>query len=654
MPLVDIAVTVRGMPSIPQPFQLVEITTPLAAILATSCLWAALFLATRLVLRAINGIDSAFARVTATMLVGAAATAVVLYHLLIWSFVVMNGHLPSPDVIVFVLDNLARVPQHVLQTAPMLAVAAVVASALTAGAMLRQIAISDRSTPSQTFARQVTYIATLLAIWHVGGSAAPLAAPGSTLLGREPGRIEEARLRLQLESLPRRDQSAGTAPDRPLQVPVIVILVESLRHDLLHSNPEAVPFIKSMYESHTGFSRAYATASHSNLSDLAFWYSQYPLRGNGMEGFPVDAPWRGESLFDIFKTHGYKTAYISSQNERWGGMLNWLQTHAVDYFFHSESFEGNTWENFDDSAGLGGMIKRGLAQAGKVEDSATLEVARNWIDTLQEGEPFFLGMNLQNTHFSYVLTPGASQPYQPSDLGFRAVYYRWPEAKSSTVRNRYLNSVLNVDQLLGGFADYLRSRGLWDRALVVVLGDNGEAFYEHGFGNHSGPMYDEVVRTLAFLKPPAGMQLPVGTGERPVSHIDIAATIPDLVGIPRPWSFQGRSLANQDCAERDIFMYSNALVRQYGIVSWPLKLLITEFPTRSEELFDLTSDPEERTNLVEARPADTRRLRQALSNWIDLQRKYYREAAYVERIPPHFCLETLSGGHQGRLQLTGM
>jgi hypothetical protein len=30
--------------------------------------------------------------------------------------------------------------------------------------------------------------------------------------------------------------------------PVIVILAESLRHDLLETNPEAIPFIREMYE----------------------------------------------------------------------------------------------------------------------------------------------------------------------------------------------------------------------------------------------------------------------------------------------------------------------------------------------------------------------------------------------------------------------
>jgi arylsulfatase A-like enzyme len=419
-----------------------------------------------------------------------------------------------------------------------------------------------------------------------------------------------------------------------------VILVESLRHDLLATNPEAIPFIRRMSEENVGFEYPYATASHSNLTDLAFWFSQYPLKGSGKEGFPPDAEWRGDSLFDLFKKYGYRTAYISSQNELWGGMINWLKTPSVDYYFDSESYQGETWENYDDIAGLGGMIRRGIAHAGKVEDSETLAVARRWIEGLGGAQDFFLGMNLQNTHFSYVLSPGAAQPYQPSDLGFRAVYYNWPKDQATNVRNRYLNSVHDVDSLLAGFAQFLKAKGLWEECLFVVVGDNGEAFYEHGFGNHSGPMYEEAVRTLAFMKLPASSSLPNQTVYRPVSHIDIAATIPDVLGIPRPWSFQGRSVFSAECLERSVYMYSNAIVRQYGVVTWPWKYLITTSPRPSEELFNLRDDPQEKSNLVIARATEAAALKDSIFGWATLQEAYYSDEFYKQKAAPDHCYDS--------------
>lgn len=607
-------------------------------LLASLLYWVALFVFARLWSLRVDRLQPGLMRASAAALLVLAILTVVYYHLLLWSFIAANGHAPSAENLVFLADNVSRVPQHVLQTAPLMVLGSLAVALLAAAVIHRALSrLPERATPRPAVAFAQGLV--LLSSWYVIGGAGAYRAPSYVLLDRDPQLVTDARVSLAFDALPARQAStpATPTPDGPRR-PVIVILVESLRFDLLETNPEAIPFFRRMYDEHLGLTRAYATASHSNLSDLAFWYSQYPLRGRGRENFPQDAEWRGVSLFELFKEHSYRTAYISSQNEGWGRMINWLDTPAIDFFFHSEDFRGETWENYDDTAGLGGLIKKGILQAGKIEDSQTLEIAKQWITSVPSGDAFFLGMNLQNTHFSYVTSPRAAQPYQPSDLGFRAVYYRWPAEHRGNVRNRYLNSVHDVDRLLGEFVEFLKQQGIWEECLFVVVGDNGEAFYEHGFGNHSGPMYEEVVRTLAFIKLPgsAGVERP--ELNRPVSHIDIAATIADVAQLPRPWSFQGRSILSADCRDRPVFMYANALVRQYGIISGPWKYLLTEFPTASEELYHLGDDPTESTNLLESgHRAQSDQLATSLRHWTGLQRRYYSEQGYLSKYPPDFC-----------------
>jgi len=568
----------------------------------------------------------------------ATVTVAMLCQLALWAFVGLNGHLPSAAAVVFLFDNLPLLPWHMAQAGLSVWVGLLAAAALGSFAIVRLATSCSVQRPprrrSVALLRGGVLVLASMTISIIGMYRAPGGANDATVVD-----VNHPDLILVMDSLP--DRSRPIEPDRTRALRarpnVVVVLVESLRHDLLATTPEAIPFLRDMYETHVGFSHAYATASHSNLSDLAFWFSQYPLRSPGKETFPRDADWRGVSLFDVFKSDGYETAYISSQNEMWGGMINWLETPTLDYFFDSESFDGETWENHDDLAGLAGLIRKGLAQAGKIEDSQTLELAKRWIDTRNRDRPFFLGMNLQNTHFSYVTTPGAAEPFQPSELDFRAVYYRWPEDKSTNVRNRYLNSVLNVDRLLEGFARFLQSRGLWDEVVFVVVGDNGEAFYEHGFGNHSGPMYDEVVRTLAVMKLPGSMGMDGSVVARPVSHIDISASIPEILGLARPWSFQGRSVFSEDCASRPVFLYSNAIVRQYGIIDWPWKYLVTEFPWRREELYDLARDPREAVDVAAGHRAELAGLRHSLARWMGLQQRYYADSAYRTKAAPDYC-----------------
>jgi arylsulfatase A-like enzyme len=636
LPFIDLAATAYVAPALRIDATGEALLRLLAALLASIFFWTGSYLLLRatLKLRARHS-RSHLARLLPAALYSCCA-GVLLYHLLWWSYVAANGQAPTPEALEFLRDNLRRIPEHILQTAPIIAVGTVAAALAGAFLLMRLVAASIRSRPAEKLLTETGGAVVLLFAWHVIGLAAAPNEPMASPMASAATTIDPARIQAALNDLPAREEpAAGTASAR--KRPVIVILVESLRHDLLTTNPEAIPFIRRMSEENVGFEYPYATASHSNLTDLAFWFAQYPLKGRGKEGFTGEAEWRGVSLFDLFQHHGYRTAYISSQNELWGGMINWLKTPSVDYYFDSESYQGATWENHDDVAGLGALIKRGIAHAGKVEDSETLAIARQWIEGLGGAQAFFLGMNLQNTHFSYVLSPAAEQPYQPSELGFRAVYYNWPEDQARNVRNRYLNSVHDVDSLLAGFVRFLKDKGLWDECLFVVVGDNGEAFYEHGFGNHSGPMYDEVVRTLAFIKLPASSTLPRERIYRPVSHIDIAATIPDVLGMPRPWSFQGRSVFSAGCLDRPVYMYSNAIVRQYGIVSWPWKYLVTLSPRPNEELFDLRNDPLEKSNLAGSGVDEAARLKESLFEWVTVQQTYYSDAVYRQKAAPDLC-----------------
>jgi arylsulfatase A-like enzyme len=188
---------------------------------------------------------------------------------------------------------------------------------------------------------------------------------------------------------------------------------------------------------------------------------------------------------------------------------------------------------------------------------------------------------------------------------------------------------------LNEFATTLKVMGIWDECLFVVLGDNGEAFYEHGFGNHSGPMNDEAVRTLVAIKPPFSMGLKNRRVDYPVSHIDIAATIPAMAGLPLPQSFQGIPL-HPDPAPlyRPVFMYANAFVRQYAVVQNHFKLLITEHPMQRTELYDLQQDPGETSDVAAQHPLQTANMLAQLLDWRATQTQYYQQRWFETRSPP--------------------
>jgi arylsulfatase A-like enzyme len=419
--------------------------------------------------------------------------------------------------------------------------------------------------------------------------------------------------------------------------PVIVILVESFRRDLLHMDPTPIPNLRRIAGQSIVFDKAYAASSHSDMADLSVWYARYPLRSPTFaRDYPVNAPWKGESAFAAYRAAGYHTAYISSQNERWGQMINWLRVPEVDHFFHSEDYHGDTWVNRDDRNGLVRYLEAKTATAGKVEDSETFRIAREWLDSLPDGgkRGFFLGINLQNTHFHYVVPEGSPEPFQPTVMDFPAVYYTWPESRVTDVRNRYLNAVYNLDAIIAGFVADLKRRGIWDECYFVVVGDSGEAFYEHGFGNHSGPAFDEVMRTFTFIKPPhAGRGTVV---QKPISHIDVIPTVMGMMAMEVPASMQGVPFAQSPPSPR-IFMVVAAMVKQTSVLHWPWKLMLNHYPALPPQLFNLEEDPAEKHNQAARRPEILESMDGDLRAWHGGQFSYYaRPEIFTKYGPPRW------------------
>lgn len=437
---------------------------------------------------------------------------------------------------------------------------------------------------------------------------------------------------------PRKTNNQGNWTSRQKKVPkspVVAVLVESLRHDLFKSEYNVIPFLKNLAEESLQFNYAYTPATHSNYADPAIWSSTYPLKSllfqkeltyPGVRSSPY-------TVFSAFHELGYKTAYISSQNEKWGNMIKCFDVPEIDHFWHSEDYHGNTWVNQDDLYGLVKLIESKVATAGKVEDSQTLDYAKKWVMNNHSDEiPFFLGLNLQNTHYPYVFPENGEQPFGPCELDFPTIYGSWPQSKKELVLARYRNAVWNVDKLLEDFVSFLKSEGIWNQCYFIVMSDSGEAFYEHGFANHSGPAHDEQARCLAIMKTPGNKH--TGHISSPISLIDIFPELLHLIGHQSPPEFQGLPVSRSLLEPRNVYIHSDVFVKQYTLVQWPYKLMYTVRPYVLTELFNLELDPKEANNLAMEHKEIAQKLFSELLVWIDGQIGYHTEKKYYENYYP--------------------
>jgi len=224
----------------------------------------------------------------------------------------------------------------------------------------------------------------------------------------------------------------------------------------------------------------------------------------------------------------------------------------------------------------------------------TLSLALDWI-TRQEGR-WFCWVHLFDPHI----------PYAP------------PEPFASRYSTRpYDGEVAFMDEQLGRFFAALGRTGALDRALVVVAGDHGEALGEHGEPTHGIFIYEATTHVPLLVHLPGQTQ-----GRRvagPVGLVDVAPTLRELLGLPRPAEVDGVSFApalrGEAAPPRSLYLesleglYSFGWAPLYGRVQEGWKLILAP----RVELYDLPKDPGERTNRAAVDLERTRRMRADLS-----------------------------------------
>jgi arylsulfatase A-like enzyme len=417
---------------------------------------------------------------------------------------------------------------------------------------------------------------------------------------------------------------------------VVLIQLEALRPDELAAGGSAlkvVPNIDNLAREGVVFNNNYSTATHSNYADIAPLSSQYPLRSRDTHVYPKSPSYPRVLIYDVLKRIGYRTAIISSQNENWGNMLNYLDTPGLDDLLHSDNFDGDTYVPKND-IGFFSMNKK----SGKVDDRATIDRAIGWIDRNGAG-PFGIFLNLQSSHFPYEVGPGFRRPFGPEAIDFEPRFSSLEPETIAPMRARYRDSLAYADQQIGRLFSALKERGLWEKTIVIVTGDNGEAFMEHGFSGHANRLYDENLKTALVVRQPGR---PPAVSNRLVQHVDIPPTILGCLGLPKHPAFQGIDLFNEpESPDREVFLVvQSPFAEEYGIVKAGVKYVFNPF-NDSERLFNLAADPGETRNIVAANADVARYLRARLDTWRAVQIEYYENASeHLVWFPPVLLTES--------------
>jgi choline-sulfatase len=182
----------------------------------------------------------------------------------------------------------------------------------------------------------------------------------------------------------------------------------------------------------------------------------------------------------------------------------------------------------------------------------------------------------------------------------------------SKARDLYDNEVHYTDQRLGELIDWTREQPWSKDTALVITSDHGEGFGENNHYRHAYELWEPLVKVpLIFCVP----------GARPRrlevrrSHIDLAPTLAELMGLKGDPPFRGHSLVPEifgaSVPERRIVLdlpRSDLMDRRRSVIEKDEKI-IAFGDDRLFRLYDLARDPLENNDLAKSDPARLERMK---------------------------------------------
>lgn len=203
-----------------------------------------------------------------------------------------------------------------------------------------------------------------------------------------------------------------------------------------------------------------------------------------------------------------------------------------------------------------------------------------------------------------------------------AAYESHPEVTSfgTDPEALYDGEIEFTDLHLGRLFSELKAKGLYDKTVIVVTGDHGEGFGEHGVFFHGYHLYSAQTKVPLIVRVPG---LAPRRASAPAGHIDIIPTLVNLAGGQPAPEMMGRSLvdvlAGKDLP-RVIFQqlsFENNNEKRGG-TDGACHVIYNVSPDPSWEVYRVDRDPLETVDLStdSSECASTRR---AVEKWYDAE-----------------------------------
>ena len=426
--------------------------------------------------------------------------------------------------------------------------------------------------------------------------------------------------------------TSAVKADRPN---ILFILTDDQRYDEIgFLNPVLqTPSMDALAAEGVHFSNAFVTTALCSPSRASILTGQM-MHNHGVVDNNRPLP-EGLELFPArLQAAGYQTAFVGKWHM--GGEVSeprpefdyWASFPGQGTYYPQNAFGGTTMLNVNGKQ---------VAQQGYITDELT-DYLVDFLENRDPEKPFFAYLSHKAVHAMFEPAERHQNQYSDTDIklgeppapdadvplwvlnqrnswhGSEFPYHS--ELPLKEFKRQYHRTLSAVDDSIGLVRQWLKDNGLAENTVVMLMGDNGFMFGEHGLIDKRNA-YEESMRVPLLVAAPGRFEAGQVV-DKMVANIDIAPTILSLAGVAAPEHYDGmsfvelpRSVDQQNDTHKDPPWRDALTYEYYWEFNYPQTPTVFALRTDrykyvqyhgvwdTEELFDLQSDPQEQVNLIE-------------------------------------------------------
>ena len=329
--------------------------------------------------------------------------------------------------------------------------------------------------------------------------------------------------------------------------------------------------------------------------------------------------WHAEAFGKIFHLGG-GTGEGQASGAQWADLpKSW---HAATAFSPTKLGQKNEGRNL--TGGALPWCRWGMAEGGD-DDQPDGQIANAVVNLIQKqgASPWFIGCGFMKPHDPFIAPKKYFDLYPPEKLqlwrdpadmtpapplalagGYQQAFDKFTDKERLEFLRAYCATASYMDAQLGRVLDALDKGKLWDKTVVVFIGDHGYHTGERQWWNKN-TLFERSCRAPLLIAAPGMAQ--GKTSRSLVEFVDLFPTVAESCGLKVPMGLAGQSLRPlltdparmlKDAAFTLVTRGQNRYGQSVRTDRWRF----TQWSDGTHELYDHDNDPEENRNVATQHP----------------------------------------------------